>query len=248
MSQEKPVALITGATRGIGRAIALAFANEGYDIAFCYYSNVSLAESLSKELQAFGANVVGQQCDIGIETEVDKLFSAIEESFNRLDVLVNNAGLTRDGLLATMPINDITTVLQTNVLGTLLCSRKALALMLPARQGSIINISSISATQPNRGQCNYAASKGAVESLTRALAVEVAGKGIRVNAVAPGVIKTDMADAIIEQYEHTIKKRLLAKSLGTADDIARAALFLANPDNHYITGEILPVNGGMTLT
>ena len=226
---DKPLALITGATRGIGRAIALAAADEGYHVAFCYRSNQSQALELQGMLEEKGVEVLGKQCDVTDETQVESLFDEIETRFNRLDLLVNNAGQTKDGLLATMPLNDIQDVLNTNIVGPLLFCRQALRLMLPARSGSIVNISSISATKPNKGQCNYAASKGAVESLTRALAVEVASKGIRVNAVAPGVIKTDMAGELLEQYEKALKKRMLAKQLGEPEDIARAVMFWQIP-------------------
>ncbi len=243
----KPVALITGATRGIGKAIAMAASEQGYDIAFCYQSQQQSAESLCEELRSKGTRVISQQLDIANENQVEQFFASIEECFGRLDLLVNNAGQTRDGLLATMNLSDMQAVLNTNVIGVMLFCRAALKLMLPARQGCIINISSISATKPNRGQCNYAASKGAVEALTRALAVEVAKKNIRVNCVAPGVIKTDMADEILSQYEQQLKLRMLAKKLGNPEDIARAVMFLAQEENHYMSGEILHVNGGLTL-
>ncbi|MAZ66756.1 MAG: 3-oxoacyl-ACP reductase [Kangiellaceae bacterium] len=243
----KPVALITGATRGIGRAIALEAAAKGYDIAFCYRSSQAHADSLRQELEAKGAAVVAQALDISNEADVEQFFGAIDEVYGRIDLLVNNAGQTKDGLLATMPLSDMRQVLNTNVIGPLLFSRAALKLMLPARSGNIVNISSISATKPNKGQTQYAASKGAVEAFTRALAVEVASKGIRVNCVAPGVIKTDMAGALLEQYEQAIKKRMLAKQLGTPEDIARMVMFIADPANHYISGEILHVNGGLVL-
>lgn len=243
----KPVAVITGASRGIGKAIALAASEQGYDIAFCYQNNIAAAQSLQTELEAKGCKVFAQQLDVVNEAQVSQFFSDIEASFGRVDLLVNNAGQTRDGLLATMDIQDMLAVLNTNVIGVMLFCRAALKLMLPARTGNIVNLSSISASKPNKGQCNYAASKGAVESLTRALAVEVAKKNIRVNCVAPGVIKTDMVDEVLEQYEKALKGRMLAKKLGEPEDIARAVMFLAHADNHYMTGEVLSVNGGLTL-
>jgi 3-oxoacyl-[acyl-carrier protein] reductase len=246
-SPTKPLALVTGATRGIGRAIALAAADAGYNIAFCYRSNEQQANELEKTLQNKGIDVLAYQCDIADESKVETFLNIIEQRFDRLDLLVNNAGQTKDGLLAMMSISDMQAVLNTNILGTMLFCKHALKLMLPARSGCIINLSSISASKPNKGQCNYAASKGAVESLTRALAVEVASKGIRVNAVAPGVIKTDMAGELLEQYEQQLKKRLLAKRLGEVDDITRTVMFLADPANHYITGEVIHVDGGLAL-
>jgi 3-oxoacyl-[acyl-carrier protein] reductase len=243
----KPLALVTGASRGIGYSIAQALAHAGYNIAFCYRNQEAEARELQLSLESLGAEVLAERCDVADEEAVSLFYEKISTRFQRLDLVVNNAGQTRDGLLATMSIDDMRSVLDTNVVGTMLFCKYALQLMLPARQGCIINLSSISASKPNKGQCNYAASKGAVESFTRALAVEVASKGIRVNAVAPGVIKTAMAADVVEQYEKALKQRLLAKRLGEPDDIARAVLFLADPKNHYITGEILHVNGGLAL-
>ncbi|MFT6388289.1 MAG: 3-oxoacyl-[acyl-carrier protein] reductase [Cellvibrionaceae bacterium] len=243
----KPLALITGATRGIGHAIAIAAAEAGYNIAFCYRSHEQQANELKTQLEDQGVEVIACQCDITDEPQVEAFLNQIEQRFDRLDLLVNNAGQTKDGLLATMSVSDMQVVLNTNVIGTMLFCKHALKLMLPARSGSIINLSSVSANKPNKGQCNYAASKGAIESLTRALAVEVASRGIRVNAVAPGVIKTDMAGELLDQYESQLKKRLLAKNLGEVDDIARTVMFLADPANHYITGEVIHVDGGLTL-
>jgi 3-oxoacyl-[acyl-carrier protein] reductase len=243
----KPLALITGATRGIGHAIAIAAAEAGYNIAFCYRSHEQQANELKTQLEDQGVEVIACQCDITDEPQVEAFLNQIEQRFDRLDLLVNNAGQTKDGLLATMSVSDMQVVLNTNVIGTMLFCKHALKLMLPARSGSIINLSSVSANKPNKGQCNYAASKGAIESLTRALAVEVASRGIRVNAVAPGVIKTDMAGELLDQFEIKLKKRLLAKNLGEVDDIARTVMFLADPANHYITGEVIHVDGGLTL-
>lgn len=247
MTSERKVAVITGGSRGIGRAIALKAAHSGYDIAFCYRSNESDAEALQKELEAIPVRVASMPVDIANEADVDRFFNMVDECFGDLGLLVNNAGVTADGLLATMDIDDMVSVLNTNVLGTMLFCKHATKRMLPLRSGSIVNISSVSATKPNRGQCNYAASKGAVEAFTRALAVEVASKGIRVNCVAPGVIETDMAVDLLAKSGKKLAERLLAKRFAQPDDIARAVLFLADPDNHYITGEVLPVNGGLLL-
>ncbi|MDV5172356.1 SDR family NAD(P)-dependent oxidoreductase [Photobacterium rosenbergii] len=243
----RPVAVITGATRGIGRSIAQAFIGQGYDIAFCYRSNDVEALSLMAEAESAGSRVVASRLDVSDESAVLGFFEKIEQQFGRLDVLVNNAGQTRDGLLVSMEKKDMDDVLATNVVGTLLFCREAVKLMLPARCGSIINLSSITATKANKGQTNYAASKGAVEALTRALAVEVGKKGIRVNAVAPGVIKTEMAGELLGNFEKQLKQRLLARTFGEPNDIAAAVLFLARPENHYITGQVLTVDGGITL-
>ena len=243
----RPVVLVTGATRGIGRSIALAFAGKGYDIVFCYRSSRAEALTLASELEEDGAAVLARQLDVSDEAQVNKLFAAIEERFGRLDVLVNNAAQARDGLLASMAKESMEAVLATNIVGTMLFCREAIKLMLPARQGAIINLSSIAAQKPNKGQTNYAASKGAVEAFTRALAVEIGGKGIRVNAVAPGVIKTEMSEQLLENFEKKLKGRLLARKLGLPGDIASAVLFLAHPDNHYLTGQVITIDGGLAL-
>lgn len=246
-STSRPVALVTGATRGIGRSIALAFAQKGYDLAFCYRSNQAEAVSLMTDIERCGARALSLQLDVSDEAAVTELFARIEQQYGRLDVLVNNAGQTRDGLLVTMEKNDMEVVLATNVVGTMLFCREAVKLMLPVRSGSIVNLSSVSAARANKGQTNYAASKGAVEALTRALAVEVGKKGIRVNAVAPGVIKTEMTGELLDNFEKQLKQRLLAREFGEPSDIAEAVLFLAHPANHYITGQVLTVDGGLVL-
>ncbi|AJR06549.1 SDR family oxidoreductase [Photobacterium gaetbulicola] len=246
-STSRPVALVTGATRGIGRSIALAFAQKGYDLAFCYRSNQAEAVTLMADIERAGARVLSHQLDVSDEAAVTTFFGRLEQQYGRLDVLVNNAGQTRDGLLVSMEKTDMEAVLATNVVGTMLFCREAVKLMLPARSGSIVNLSSVSAVRANKGQTNYAASKGAVEALTRALAVEVGKKGIRVNAVAPGVIKTEMTGELLDNFEKQLKQRLLARKFGEPSDIAEAVLFLARPENHYITGQVLTVDGGLVL-
>jgi 3-oxoacyl-[acyl-carrier protein] reductase len=243
----KPLALVTGASRGIGYETAITLAKAGYNIAFCYRNQHQQAETLRKVLEELGAEVFCAPCDVACEQSIESFFTQLSERFEHLDLLVNNAGQMRNGVLATMPVEDMRSVLETNVIGTMLCCKYALQLMIPMRKGCIINLSSVAATLPQRGQANYAASKGAVESLTRALAVEVAGKNIRVNCVSPGVIKTDMAAEMLDRYGDRLRQKLLAKNVGEPDDIARAVLFLADPKNHYITGEVLAVNGGLCL-
>ena len=243
----KPLALITGASRGIGYEIAITLAKVGYNIAFCYRNQHQQAKELQKALEEIDAEVFCMACDVANEESVENFFVQLSERFEHLDLLVNNAGQMRNGVLATMSVDDMRTVLETNVIGTMLFCKYVLQIMIPMRKGCIINLSSCAATMPQRGQSNYAASKGAVESLTRALAVEVAGKNIRVNCVSPGVIKTDMATEMLDRYGDRLRQKLLAKNVGEPDDIARAVLFLADPKNHYITGEVLAVNGGLYL-
>ncbi|MDW6091684.1 3-oxoacyl-ACP reductase family protein [Vibrio rhizosphaerae] len=240
-------ALVTGATRGIGRGVALSLAAKGYDVAFCYRRDESLANQLASDISQYGVNALPIQADVSACQDIESMFAQINYRFGRLDLLVNNAGITRDGLLATMSDDDLWDVIRTNLGGTIMCSREAVKMMMMQRHGCIINISSISATKPNKGQSNYAATKGGVESFTRALAVEVARKNIRVNCIAPGVIQTEMVGDLLADSGDLIRKKLLAKRLGNPEDISKAVLYLADPENDFLTGEILSVNGGMTL-
>jgi 3-oxoacyl-[acyl-carrier protein] reductase len=169
------------------------------------------------------------------------------EHFGRIDLLVNNAGITADNLLAAMPDDDIERVLQTNLAGAIFCTRAAVRYLVAQRGGAIINLSSVAAARPGRGQSVYAAAKGGIEAFTRAMAVELAPRQIRVNAVAPGVIETDMSRAVATAGHGQIMDRLLVKRLGTVDDVARVVRFLADPANSYITGEVINVTGGMKM-
>ncbi|ASA56075.1 3-oxoacyl-ACP reductase family protein [Vibrio gazogenes] len=240
-------ALVTGATRGIGRGVALSLAAKGYDVAFCYRRDENLANQLASDISQYGVNALPIQADVAEYQDIESMFNQINYRFGHLDVLVNNAGITRDGLLATMSDDDLWAVIRTNLIGTMMCSREAVKMMMTQRHGCIINISSISATKPNKGQSNYAATKGGVESFTRALAVEVARKNIRVNCIAPGVIQTEMVGELLADSGDLIRKKLLAKRLGNPEDISKAVLYLADPENDFLTGEILSVNGGMML-
>jgi len=240
-------AFVTGATRGIGRGIALQLAESGYDVAFCYRSSDDNAQSLVANIESYGRQGLAIKVDLSDAQAIPAMFDEIARFFPRLDLLVNNAGITKDGLLMTMSIEDITSVIQVNLIAMLVCCREAAKLMMIQRSGNIINISSISASKPNKGQSNYAASKGGVEAFTRALAVEVAKKNIRVNCIAPGVIETDMVADLLKSNKVDIGKNLLSKRLGQPEDISKAVLYLADPDNGFITGEVIAVNGGMML-
>ncbi|PTT87364.1 3-oxoacyl-ACP reductase FabG, partial [Pseudomonas sp. HMWF005] len=182
------VAVVTGGSRGIGRAIVLTLARAGYQIAFSYVRDEVAAMALRDEVQASGIDCLALQCDVGNGESIKAFFERVDQHFQRVDLLVNNAGITRDGLLATMSARDIVEVIQTNLIGTLLCCQQVVPGMMRQRSGCIVNISSVAAQKPGKGQSNYAAAKGGVESLTRALAVELAPRNIRVNAVAPGIV------------------------------------------------------------
>ncbi|MCY0110095.1 3-oxoacyl-ACP reductase FabG [Pseudomonas monsensis] len=240
------VAVVTGGSRGIGRAIVLTLARAGYQIAFSYVRDEVAAMALRDEVQASGIDCLALQCDVGDGESIKAFFERVDQHFQRVDLLVNNAGITRDGLLATMSARDIVEVIQTNLIGTLLCCQQVVPGMMRQRSGCIVNISSVAAQKPGKGQSNYAAAKGGVESLTRALAVELAPRNIRVNAVAPGIVKTEMSTALIGSQEEEIQSRLLIKRYAEPEEIAEAVLYLADR-GLYLTGEVLPVNGGLKM-
>jgi 3-oxoacyl-[acyl-carrier protein] reductase len=240
------VAVVTGGSRGIGRAIVLALAAAGYQIAFSYVRDEVAAMTLRDEVQASGIDCLALQCDVSSGDSIKAFFERVDQHFQRIDLLVNNAGITRDGLLATMSSRDLIDVIQTNLIGTMLCCQQVVPGMLRQRKGCIVNISSVAAQKPGKGQSNYAAAKGGVESLTRALAVELAPRNIRVNAVAPGIVKTEMSTALIGSQEEEIQSRLLIKRYAEPEEIAEAVLYLADR-GLYLTGEVLSVNGGLKM-
>jgi 3-oxoacyl-[acyl-carrier protein] reductase len=240
------VAVVTGGSRGIGRAIVLALAGAGYQIAFSYVRDEVAAMTLRDEVQASGIDCLALQCDVSSGDSIKAFFERVDQHFQRIDLLVNNAGITRDGLLATMSARDLIDVIQTNLIGTMLCCQQVVPGMLRQRKGCIVNISSVAAQKPGKGQSNYAAAKGGVESLTRALAVELAPRNIRVNAVAPGIVKTEMSTALIGSQEEEIQSRLLIKRYAEPEEVAEAVLYLADR-GLYLTGEVLSVNGGLKM-
>jgi 3-oxoacyl-[acyl-carrier protein] reductase len=240
------IAVVTGGSRGIGKAIVLALAGAGYQIAFSYVRDEEAAMALRAEVEAMGRECLASQCDVKDGNSIKGFFERVEQQFERIDLLVNNAGITRDGLLATLSINDITEVIQTNLIGTLLCCQRVVPGMMRQRNGCIINLSSVAAQKPGKGQSNYAAAKGGVEGLTRALAVELAPRNIRVNAVAPGIVNTDMTAALLGAHEQEVQSRLLIKRLAEPQEIAEAVLYIAER-GHYLTGEVLSVNGGLKM-
>ena len=240
------VAVVTGGSRGIGRAIVQTLAGAGYQIAFSYVRDEVAAMALRDEVQASGIDCLTLQCDVSNGDSIKAFFERVDQHFQRIDLLVNNAGITRDGLLATMSARDLVEVIQTNLIGTMLCCQQVVPGMLRQRSGCIVNISSVAAQKPGKGQSNYAAAKGGVESLTRALAVELAARNIRVNAVAPGIVKTEMSTALIGSQEEEIQSRLLIKRYAEPEEIAEAVLYLADR-GLYLTGEVLSVNGGLKM-
>src|SRR5262245_13507279 len=241
------VALVTGGSRGIGRAIVLAFAREGAKVAFVYRGAKEAAEKLVSEVNDASGLAVAHQGDVAQAEAANRIVEKVLSDWGRVDILVNNAGIIRDGLFVRMEPEDWDAVIGTNLGGVFHFCKAVAMKMASQRAGRIINISSVAAEYVNRGQCNYAASKGAINALTRALAVELAGRGVTVNAIAPGFIETDMSENVRNKAGDLIKKMIPLKRLGQPDDIAKAAVFLASADASYITGQILTVDGGLSM-
>jgi len=246
-SLKNKVVLLSGGSRGIGRAIVEALATERSKVTFLFRENRAAADAVVERARSSGADVDAEQVDVRSPEACAAAVERVIERYGRIDVLVNNSGVIRDNLLAMLEDAAILDVLATNVNGLFNLTRAALPSMISARAGKIINISSVAADKGGRGQTNYAASKGAVNAFTRALAVEVAPRGITVNAVAPGVIATEMSDRIVEHAGDDVLKRILLRRLGKPEDVAYAVVFLASRYADYITGEILHVDGGFKM-
>jgi len=237
------VVVVTGASRGIGRGLAEAFAKEGAKVA-CVATTLANAESTA---QAIGASAKAYACDVSVEASVEALFEAVGQDLGTPQVLVNNAGITRDTLLIRMKDEDWDRVLDVNLKGTFHCIRAAARPMMKARYGRIVNISSVIGQIGAAGQANYAASKAGLFGLTMSVAKELGSRGITCNAVAPGFIETDMTEALTAEFREYVIKTAPAGRLGGSADIAAAVLFLASEEAEYITGQTLTVDGGLTL-
>jgi 3-oxoacyl-[acyl-carrier protein] reductase len=239
-------ALVTGASQGIGRAIALALAKSGARVAVAA-RNVEKLNGVAGEIAAAGGEAFAIGMDVAEAEQVKAGFRAALEKFGRLDILVNNAALTRDGLAIRMKQDDWDAVLRTNLTGAHFCAQQALIVMLRQRSGRIINVSSVVAETGNAGQSNYVAAKAGLIGLTRALAVEVASRSITVNAVAPGFIVSPMTDPLPQKVKDDLMARIPLGRMGTDADVAAAVVFLASDEAGYITGAVLDVNGGMRM-
>ena len=247
MENIEKTALVTGASRGIGRAIALVLASKGFAVALNYAGSHDAAEAVKKEIEAAGGKAFTVQGDVSKSEDVDRIFKTVKEEVGGLDVLVNNAGINRDALLIRMKESNWDDVIATDLKSDFLTTKAAAAMMMRKRKGSIINISSVVGIMGNIGQANYAAAKAGVIGLTKACAKEMAARNIRVNAVAPGFIETAMTDGIPEKIREGMIASIPMGRMGQPEDIARAVCFLASDDASYITGQVLVVDGGLVM-
>ena len=241
------VALVTGASRGIGAAIARVLADDGYAVAVNYAHSSDLAEGIAAEIIASGGSALAVQADVSDADAVAAMFSTVTAELGPVTVLVNNAGITQDGLLLRMGVDQWDEVLSTNLRSVYLCTKTALKPMLRARSGRIISVSSISGIAGNPGQSNYAASKAGVIGFTKSIAKEVGSRGITVNAVAPGFIATDMTDALGEAVTEGVTRQISLGRLGQPEEVASVVRYLASEDASYITGQTIVVDGGLAL-
>lgn len=240
-------ALITGGSRGIGRAIALEMAKNGADVAICYTAGKDAAEQVTAEIEKMGHKAKAYCCDVKNAQQCKDVVKEMVADFGNIDILVNNAGIIRDGLLLTMKEDDFDTVIATNLKGAFNMIKASGMYFLKQKQGTILNISSVSGMMGNAGQSNYAASKAGLIGLTKTVAKELASKGVTCNAIAPGFIRTDMTDSMPEKQKNTLLEAIPLKKLGETEDVAKLAVFLASPWAQYITGEVVKVDGGLYM-
>jgi 3-oxoacyl-[acyl-carrier protein] reductase len=241
------VALVTGGSRGIGKAIALRLAGEGADVAISYRANDAAAKETAEEVRRHGVRCEVFRADVGSAGDVEGMFAAVNEALGPVEVLVNNAGTTRDNLMIRMKEPEFDEVINTNLKGTYNCTRAALRSMIRARWGRIISISSVVGLAGNAGQANYAASKAGIIGFTKSVAREVAGRGVTVNAVAPGYVETELTGSLPEDIKQQILSQIPVGRFGEAEEISEAVAFLAGEGSGFITGQTITVDGGMVM-
>ncbi len=239
--------IVTGATRGIGREIALTLAQNGANIAMNYRNLNSEVEDLINEIKSFGVNALAIKCDVSITEEVDKFVKEVKSHYNTIDILVNNAGITKDGLILRMKEEDFNDVLDVNLKGTFNTTKSVSSIMVRQKYGKIINISSVVGIAGNAGQCNYAASKAGVIGFSKSVARELASRNINVNVIAPGYINTDMTKNLPDKVKEEIIKSIPMKKIGDPKEVANLVLFLSSNLSDYITGQVINVDGGMVM-
>ncbi|MCA0983362.1 3-oxoacyl-[acyl-carrier-protein] reductase [Halobacillus yeomjeoni] len=241
------VALVTGASRGIGRAIALELAAQGAKVAVNYAGSEDKAEAVVQEIRELGGVAIKTQANVASEEDVKRMVKTVVDEFGRLDILVNNAGITKDNLLMRMKEEEFDSVIDTNLKGVFLCTKGVTRQMMKQKYGRIINVASIVGVSGNPGQANYVAAKAGVIGLTKSNAKELAARNIQVNAVAPGYITTDMTDALTPEQREKMLEMIPLNRLGEGQDVARVVRFLASEDSAYMTGQTLHVDGGMVM-
>ena len=240
-------ALVTGASRGIGRAVAIRLASDGANVAINFAGNLEKAQEVKAIIEANGGNAMLVQCDVSDFNAVEQMIKQITDNWKSIDILVNNAGITRDALLLRMKPDDFDAVINTNLKGVFNCTKLVSKLMLKQRRGRIVNMSSVVALEGNAGQTNYAAAKAGIIGFTKSAARELAPRGITVNAVAPGFIETDMTNAIPDEIKQSTADKIPVGRLGRTEDIANAVAFLVSDQADYITGQVLAVDGGLAM-
>lgn len=241
------VAIVTGASRGIGRAIALTLAKSGADVVVNFVSNEQAAQEVVQAIKDLGRNAVAVQADVSYTKDAEKLVQEAIATFDRLDIVVNNAGITRDNLLLRMKEDEWDAVINTNLKGVYNCTKAALKPLLKQRSGKIVNVSSVIGLMGNAGQANYAAAKAGIIGFTKSIAKEVASRGINVNAVAPGFITTEMTDNISEDARQAMLQGIPLNRLGSPEDVAEVVKFLVSSSADYVTGQTIAVDGGMVM-
>lgn len=244
---ENRVAVVTGGSRGIGKAICLELSKKGFNVVVNYSSDENSATEVVRMCENSGVKSMAIKANVSIGEECKELFDKSLEAFGRIDVLVNNAGITRDNLIIRMSEEDFNKVIDINLKGTFLCIKNVSRIMMKQRYGRIINISSVVGLRGNAGQVNYSASKAGIIGITKSVAKELASRNITVNAIAPGFIKTDMTSVLNEDIKENIVKEIPLNRLGEAEDVARATVFFADEASNYITGQVLCVDGGMAI-
>lgn len=245
--EEEKVVLVTGGSRGIGKEVAMKFAKEGYNVVTNYVSDKTDKEGLKKEFEENNVKALVLKADVSKTEDVENLVKQAIDTFGKIDVLVNNAGITRDNLLMRMPEEDFDKVIETNLKGTFLVTKAVTKYMMKKRQGSIINLSSVVGVAGNAGQSNYSASKAGIIGFTKSVAKELASRNIRANAVAPGFIETDMTDVLKEDVKEHIYNQIPLKRMGTAKEVAELIYFLGSDNSSYITGQVINIDGGMVM-